>query len=274
MTPAETIRERRGLVATVSTTGTVKPQFSESFANLRSYNDRSNIHNVEYRIFPGSLVEAARDGVVLHALQQNYEWILQIDADAAPFPADALERMLMTAFITHPQVHVIGAYANLKGALNLPTIDTGSGTWEEHYPGEGIIPVIRTGAHFLFAKTEVFRRMGPPWFRTRMTTSPLKAMKELDNFARTKLDGKNPLTDHPEWPTLLAEAVKVSQGSVSTVGEDSGFCDNARSLGVQIVVDTDIIVGHVEDKIIMPTDFAKTVKDRKDLERAVLGVLG
>jgi len=146
------LKELRGLVATVVTTGAVKPQFSQSLSNLRDYNTRQGYINVEYAQFPAVLVESGRDEVILHARQQKYDWVLQIDADAGPFAEDSLLRMLKTIYTDVPQIDVLGAYAQLKGGINPPTIDTGTGTWEEHYPGEGILRVIRTGCHFFITK--------------------------------------------------------------------------------------------------------------------------
>lgn len=265
-----------GLVATCCTSGTVMPQFATALSNMRSFNDRNGLHKVEYQTFYASLVEEGRDSAVRHMLSVDggaYQWLLQIDADAAPFPADALARMLTTMFVNIPHIDALGGYCQLKGAPYLPTIDTGSGTWEEHYPGEGVIPVIRTGAHFLMCKRSAFKWTGPPWFRTRLAVSPFRAMMEVDGFARQRLGGDNPLTQHPEWNTLMHMARKVSPMDTH-VGEDSAFFDKLRATGGHAYVDTDLIVGHVATKTIMPSDFVESMGRQRAAQAACLGLRG
>ena len=268
------ISELRGLVACVVTTGDIKPQFSAALSSMRDWNSRNGFTNIEYRFFDAKLVESGRDAVCRHALEQGYAWLIMVDADAALFPQESTALMLQSGFVTIPGAHVIGAYAQLKQPPYLPTIDTGTGTWEIHYPGQGLIPVIRTGGHFIFVKTEILSHMGAPWFRTRIPYTPLKAMKEMDNFARTQLDGRNPLRDHPEWDTLFAAATKASMGSKPleiSVGEDSAFCDNVRAVGGNIFVDTNLVTGHVGDRIIVPTDLREEIRK---VERHVYASVG
>jgi len=271
------IKDRKGLVATVSLTGDVKPQFAHSLSNLRDFNSRNGLTAIEYRYFEAKLVEAGRDAVALHAIKEKYEWFLMIDADAGPFPENALVRLLWQAFVTAPQFDVLGVYAQVKSYPHLPVIDTGTGTWEPWMPHAGLVEVIRTGGHFLLVKTPVLRRFGPPWFRTRLPYSPAKAFRELDNFARCKLDGKNPFTDHPEWDTLLAQAKKDSkpESMDSThIGEDSGFCDAVRAAGGRIAVDTDIIACHIGGKVIKPEDLWDAIIKDTQKQYASMGVNG
>jgi len=267
------LRELPGLVATVCTTGAVTPQYAASLSNLRDHNSRTGFVHVEYQTFDAKLVESGRDAVCLHALQNKYAYLLMIDADAV-FPQDAHQRLLHTAFVRAPGADVVGAYANLKNAPYLPTIDTGTGTWEVWYPGSGLLSVIRTGGHMLLVKTPLLTRMGPPWFRTRIPATPIRAMRDLDNFARTQLDGKNPLRDHPEWDTLFAQAAQASapaEAASIAIGEDSGFCDNAHAHGATILVDTDVVTGHVGSRVI---DFRDLRKEIKDMDKRVYASVG
>ncbi len=275
MTPLELVQSKRGVVACVVTSGTIKHQFSAAFSSMRDWNTRNGFLGVEYRFFDAKLVESGRDAVCRHALSEGYDWLLMIDADASNFPAESLARVLEDAYVTQPNAHVIGAYAQLKQPPHLPTIDTGTGKWEIHYPGQGLIPVIRTGGHFIFVKTDILRAMGAPWFRTRVPYTPVKAMKEMDNFARVTLDGRNPLMDHPEWFTLMEAAKKASAGVApleQNVGEDSGFCDNVRACGGQIFVDTNLVTGHVADKIIGPNDLREEMRKWEKRLYATVGV--
>lgn len=271
----------RGYVVSLSLTGSITPQFSQCFFNMARYNDEIGLKKVEYEIKPGLFVESARDDAILHALDPRgdrsetaYDWCLQLDADAT-FPKETLQRLIQQAYINFPNCGVIGAYSQLKPFPHLPTIDTGTGTWEEHYPGEGVVPVIRTGCHCILIKTAVFSKIGPPpWFRTRLAQQPIRAMREVDNFARTKLSGRNPLRDHAEWGTLFEAAMQASTARENVVGEDSAFFDRCKAHNVPVLVDCDLQTGHVAQKIIAPSDYKDAVRKSRTMQRAALGVYG
>lgn len=275
MNPEETSRLQAlpGVVATVITTGAEDPHFGQALSDMRSFNDRNGWHRVEYIKIHCPFVETGRDEVVEHALKQRYAWLLMIDADAAPFAPESLARILHTAFVAAPHADVVGAYCQLKNPPFLPTIDTGSGTWEAHYPGEGILPVIRTGGHFLLVKPSICTRFGPPWFRTRRTLRPIDALAEVDNYARVKEAGENRLTQTETWRNLLDQAKAEGGGAVSTVGEDSGFSDAVKAAGGTIVVDTRIYVGHVGKRVVAPEMLNDEMKRREARLRAAVGVL-
>jgi hypothetical protein len=202
-----------------------------------------------------------------HALKPNgdeppYDWVLQIDADAAPIPHDIVLALLYDAYVLAPEADVVGAYCQLKTPPHLPTIDTGTGTWEIHFPGGGLLPVMRTGGHCLLVKTPILTRFGPPWFSTRRSMRPMDALHEIDNYARCKLDGENPLQETDAWKELV-DHVKAEPGANHHVGEDSGFCDAVKAVGGTILVDTNLVVGHVGKKIYSPIDLRDAVAERK-----------
>lgn len=264
------LRALKGSVSTV-VLGQVEESFSHALSNMRSWNDRNGFHSVEYVNVPATLVEVGRDAVIEHALRESYDFALQIDADAAPFAPDLLVQMLWTAFIARPDADVVGAYCQLKGSY-APTIDTGTGTWEIHYPGEGILPVIRTGAHAILVKPAICRRFGPPWFRVRRTMRAIDALAEVDNYARIKHDGRNDLVGTDTWRALVEAARSEAGGAVSSVGEDSGFCDAVKACGGNIYVNTDIWVGHVERRVIVPEMLDEEMEKRENKLRALVGI--
>ena len=266
----EKLRSYKGMVATV-VLGQVEESFSHALSNMRSWCDRNGFHAIEWRNYPAALVEVGRDEVISHALKESYSWVLQLDADAAPFPADMVAQMLWTAFIARPDSDVVGAYCQLKGSY-APSIDTGLGVWEIRYPGEGILDVIRTGAHCLLVKPRICTRFGPPWFRTRRTMRPIDALAEIDNYARIHEDGENALTQTDTWQRLVAKAKEAGGGGVSAVGEDSGFCDAVKAAGGRIYVNTDIWVGHVERRVIVPQLLDDEMRKREDRLKALVGV--
>ena len=171
--------------------GSVTMETTRAWAELRSFNDRQGLLNVGYDIIPGGLVEKARNDAVRRALQMGAQWLGMLDADMT-FQPDAWLKILQTAYGHTPWFDVVGGYCSLRGEMALPTIDTGTGTWESHYPNSGILEVIRTGAACLLVKRHVFERIPDPWFRMRVPSRPLDFMAEVDNFARIKFDGRNP----------------------------------------------------------------------------------
>ena len=255
------IRDLRGLVATVNLTGLVTSETQDSLLKLALHNASTGFTNIEYLTFQAQLVEAGRDAVLEHMLRNRYDFALMFDGDAL-FPPDALVKLLQTAFITHGDSDAVGAYAQLKGSF-LPTIDTGSGTWEPHFPGEGVLPAIRTGGHFLLVKPSAVQCMGPsPWFRTRRTLRPVDALREVDNFARVTLAGSNPFVQLSEWTRLMDAAAKDATAGEGHVGEDSGFCDRLLASGGKLYVDTNVVTGHLSKQVITPEDLKKMLRER------------
>lgn len=233
----------------VTTYGSITMETTQSLLDIQAYNLNQGLNNISYRMFPGSLVDKARNDACRFMLEHNLLWVLFIDGDMVP-PADAVRRMLQTAFGVAPHFDVVGGYCNLRGEAAIPTIDTGTGTWESHFPGSGLKEVIRTGGAFLLVKRHVCERIPAPWFALRVPMRPVDAMAEVDNYARIKFDGTNPFRSLPEWDVLE----RIASRDPSTrpgafvpieVGEDSGFCDRVRMAGMRIAVDTDIEILHV-----------------------------
>jgi hypothetical protein len=268
---SDELKQLPGLIASINLTGQVDSHFSEAMSSVRSYNDLNGYH-IEYLTFYGMWLEVGRDEAVKHAIENEYAWVMQIDADAAPIPPNLTEYLVQKLFVEQPDADVIGAYCQLKGEPHLPTVDTGTGRWEEIYPGSGIVPVIRTGAHCFIAKTQAFKRFGPPWFRTRQVQQPYLAFQEVDNFSRCRLAGQNPFAKVPEWHIMVNEAAKGEIPELQNVGEDSGFCDRLMAAGGRIYVDTDLVVGHVTKKIISPDDLKKHMDARHKKVRQVCGL--
>ena len=272
------LRTLKGCVSTVVLSGTVMDEFAACREEMRAWCITNGFTNVEWTTIAATLVEHGRDAALTHALNPNpavkqppYDWILQVDADAT-FKPDSFARILYTAYVRVPDADVVGAYAQVKHEPFLPTIDTGTGTWEPHFPGEGVLPVMRTGAHFLLVKTPILTRFGPPWFKTRLSFRPVDALREVDNFARIKMNGRNPLAALPEWTKLL-EAAKLEAGGVeSPVGEDSGFMDSVKAAGGHIYVDTDIVTGHIGRRTIMPEMLKDAMDKRHRRLRAAVGI--
>jgi hypothetical protein len=276
---AQPVQVPAGLVA-CTTYGPIRHETAHCLMEMRSASERAGLLNVGWTMVPGTLVEKARNDavrVMLGAFEGKAQWILFVDGDMV-FQPDALTKILTTSFGTTPWADVIGGYCTLKGDLALPTLDTGTGTWESIFPGRGPVEVMRTGAAFLLCKRHVFDRIPQPWFRLRVPARPLDFMAEVDNWARMKCDGQNPFRGLPgkPWERLLDLASSDPSAAPGTfvpaeVGEDSGFCDRVKAAGMRIVVDTDIEIGHLETKVVN----AGTHKQKmKELEAQWLQAVG
>lgn len=268
----ELIKKFRGCIGTVVTTGQVESGFARCHEEARSFHDKNGLLSIEYRLEDARLVEAGRDKLAAHMIHEKYDYLVQIDADAT-FQPDAILRLIHTAFFGVPDSDMVGAYIQLKGP-GICAIDTGTGTWEEHYPGEGVIPVIRTGGHFFLTKRSAYEKVGlrGPWFRTREAPRAIDAMAELDGFARQNLSGQNPFAKTSEWQTLLEKATRNGGGSKSGVGEDSSWCDLLKSRGGNIYVDTNIVTGHITKEVIGPDRLKKHMADRARKYGLVCGI--
>jgi hypothetical protein len=264
----------------ITTFGMVRQETVQCWMEMRSHSEKAGLLNVGWTMVPGTLVEKARNDAVrtmLAAFKGEAQWILFVDGDMT-FEPTSLVRILSTAYGSTPWADVVGGYCTLKGDLGLPTIDTGTGTWESIFPGRGPVEVMRTGAAFLLCKRSVFDRIPQPWFRLRVPARPLDFMAEVDNWARMKCDGQNPFRNLPgkPWERLLDLAASDPSAAPGTfvpaeVGEDSGFCDRVKAAGMRIVVDTDIEIGHLETKIVN----AATHKQKmKELEAQWLQAVG
>jgi hypothetical protein len=264
----------------VTTYGPIRHETAAALMEMRSYSERNGLNNVRYYTMPSTLVEKARNECVRELLRDpNAQWLLMVDGDMT-FPPDALIRLLQTCYGEMPYADVIGAYCSLRGDLALPTIDTGTGTWESVFPGSGVLEVIRTGAAFILTKKHVYQALSDPWYRVRVPARPLDFMAEVDNFARIKFNGKNPFREQPgrEWERLEQCAVEDPSAAPENftpgeVGEDSGAADRMRNAGFRIFVHTDVVCGHVDTKIVDWVQHKKAIADVEQTQRYIAGLL-
>ena len=151
----------------VTTFGMITGQTSQCFHRARSFTEKQGLLNIQWETIPGALVEKARNESVRQMLRAGHGWILFIDGDCT-FDEQAIVQLLQSAYGELPAADAMGGWCPLRGDLALPTIDTGTGTWESHFPGSGILPVMRTGGAFLLVKRHVFEALKDPWFRMRV----------------------------------------------------------------------------------------------------------
>lgn len=264
----------------ITTWGMVRGETVQSLLDSRAFTDAQGLTGIQWQLLPGALPEKTRNEAVRNLLRDpNAGWLLQIDADMQWAP-DAIVNILRVAYGDVPHADVIGAYCPLRGELALPTIDTGTGTWESHFPGSGTLEVIRTGAAFHLTKRHVYEALRDPWYRLRVPARPIDFLAEVDNYARIKFDGRNPFRGRPDqaWERLEQCArddpsAAPEQFVPQEVGEDSGFCDRVKAAGFRIFVATDIPVGHVETKVTTWQTHAAAMESMRANQLLTVGVI-
>lgn len=279
MTAPQQIQVPSGF-ACITTFGPIRHETAQCLLEARSFNEKNGLGNIEYAMIPGTLVEKARNEAVRQMLRKNHGFLLFIDGDTT-FQPNALITLIQTAFGTMPHADIVGGWVPLRGEMALPTIDTGTGTWESVFPGSGVVEVMRTGGAFLLAKRRVFEGMRDPWFRMRVPARAIDFMAEVDNWARIKFDGQNPFRGTPEkfWERLedcaRQDPSVVAENFVPVeVGEDSGFCDRARNAGFRAFVNTDVVCGHVDSITRSWADHKKAMDSMEQQQRYAVGLLG
>ncbi len=263
----------------ITTYGQITQQTVQSLLAARSFSEKQGLANIQWQMIPGTLVEKARNEAVRQMLRAGAGWILFIDGDCT-FEENAIIALLQSCYGEVPQADAMGGWCPLRGELALPTIDTGTGTWESHYPGSGIMSVMRTGGAFLLVKRHVFEALKDPWFRMRVPARPMDFMAEVDNYARMKFNGENPFrgTSEQNWERLEKCAqddpsIVVENFVPVEVGEDSGFCDRAKLAGFQLFVNTNIACGHVDQRVLQWTDHKKAIDEATKWHRLASGLL-
>ena len=265
MTAPVQIQVPGGMVA-ITTYGSLTFETTQCYGALREAMAKTGL-NIVWTFVPGALVDRARNQAVAEFLAHKppLGWLCFIDGDAV-FDVNALTQLLTFAYGDGAQAaDAVGAYCTLRGEPYLPTIDTGTGIWESTLPGMGPMEVMRTGSAFILMKRHCYERVAGPWYGTRNPMRPIDALAEVDNFARTRFDGQNPLSDNPEWKTLMKCAkddasTSTPHNPTAFVGEDSNWCDAMRFAGLRIFVHTDAEVRHVDRAIRSAADHREVMK--------------
>lgn len=274
----QTIQVPPGLIV-VTTYGPIRHETAQCLLEARSFAERNGLGNVKYQMIPGTLVDKARNEACRMALKSGAGFLFFVDGDTT-FEENAIVRMVQTAYGELPFADVVGGYVPLRGDLALPTIDDGTGTWNSWYPNSGTVEVMRTGGAFLLIKRHVLEALSDPWFRMRVPARPIDFLHEVDNFANIKFDGRNPFRGLPGEPWEKLEkcarddpAVVAENFTPVEVGEDSGFCDRVKAVGMRIFVNTDIACGHVDSRVLTGADHRKAMDAAAQTQRQLCGLL-
>lgn len=153
----------------------------------------------------GLEVGEARNECVRQALKLGCEAILFIDYDVA-VPANALVKLLSL------DTPIAAGVYHLKQVPSYPLIFVKgwSGAFQDYEIGD-LIEADGAGMGCTLIRTEVFKKIKPPWFRT--------------------------------IPGYIDENPSLILGGMT---EDIYFCQKAQDAGYKIIVDTEIQCGHVD----------------------------
>lgn len=278
MTAPQQISVPSGMVC-VTTYGMITQQTTQCLLNARSFSEKQGLANVQWITLPGALVEKARNEATRQMLRGGHGFLIFIDGDCT-FEENAILALIQSAYGELPAADAMGGWCPLRGELALPTIDCGSGTWESHFPGSGIMPVMRTGGAFLLVKRHVFEALKDPWFRMRVPSRAVDDFVGVDNWMRMKFNGTNPFRE--QMPEIWDKAFKCATDDPSIVienfvpvevGEDSGFCDRAKLAGFNLFVNTNIACGHVDQVVLNWQKHKEAMQNAEKWQRLASGLL-
>lgn len=198
--------------------GDVRGEFTESVSKLAGYEvAKQRLANI-LRIQSGPLLAEGRNLLVERFLSTTAEWLMMVDTDMV-FPLDSVERLLATA--ETEQVLVVGGLCfGINQELGMfPTLYRNRDGLPEAMLDipDGVVDVTATGAAFVLTHRSVFEdhRIDShhPWFHRR----PVPASG-----------------NHPG----------------GLLGEDLSWFWHLSEHGVRVVVDTDVVAGHVKPTVV------------------------
>lgn len=216
-------------VATLHGNGGITPSFADDWTNLLLHNGR---HIAAVVSISGSLVAAARNGIVRKFLATGAEWLFTVDDDMQ-FAPDVLPRLLEKADPgNHPIVGALCFKVHRTGEVEptLYQLETQPHqylrTQTDWFEGE-LLQVAATGAACLLVHRSVFEKMPEPWFG-------------------------------------------VGELSGEELGEDVTFLLAAGQHGFPVHVATDVQVGHVKPKAFGLEDWDRQQAERAQIPTFVV----
>lgn len=173
-------------------------------------------------------IELGRNELVNLALAGDYDYLFMIDSDMDKFPIDIVYNMLDK--MINNKINILGTLAYSRHATKkqndqigkfMPAIFIRDGdlyrNYEEVTAGKGIITGdFLTGTGCMMVNTDVFRKIGLPYFHYQLEYNDVGVTLER--------------------------------------GEDVYFCHKAKEHGYDIHIDTDLLVGH-KATVVLPYDY-------------------
>jgi hypothetical protein len=226
----------------------------------------------DWTLLEGPAVQMARNELVAHAREQKFDEIIFWDKDVtAEMDGDNVTASAIMRLVSHDKDFVCAPYSarSLSTHWHLQPIAG------EKPAEDGLQKVSRACIGFSKIKLSVFDRIEVrnPW-RKAVLIDPNKAPKPVTEFFPMGVQGKNtPEYRLKQIEGLLKEDFKSHEALVQRIqrevdikydepnlfaGEDYWFCDLAREAGIDIYLDTMLIMGHL-GQTVMPVPTPKLI---------------
>lgn len=214
--------------------GELRHEFNDSIVGMMFYDRDTNNHiTASMSLISSPRVAEARsqlcDAFLKDFSHETAQWLLMLDADMS-FPPDLVERLIESALKNEAQV-MGGLCFTGNDARMYPTIyrlveDDGFTGAEPviDYPRNAVVKVGATGGACLLIHRNLLSLMTRPW-PDGFGTSPSGAPNPYPWF----VEGQ---TNHKGVP----------------FGEDVAFCMRVNALGLNVMVDTSVKLGHVKTR--------------------------
>ncbi len=246
----------RILVASMSPTDMTHIPFVESLMSVRMQGLNGLGVKLQYTHVRRQLVHTARDQVLKFAIKQNYTHVWFVDDDMT-FQPDTLLRLLQA------RKSIVGAWAYTRKAPYVPCVfewneDLGrrvEGSKKRFAWGDCMIGQEHTGV----------RKVDCIGFSCVLLE--VEALRKIDAFQKSEREKAGRLTNGQtdgeialklkDKPTDLRWRDDSFFGYFQHVGEDFYFCALAEAAGVPVHCDTDLIIGHLGDAVVVDEAVAK-----------------
>lgn len=222
---------------------------------------------------PGSILCDNRNRIVKKGRLIKATHLLFIDSDMA-FDKDALVRLLK-----HDR-DVVSGLCTIKNPPYSPVAlrRNEGGAWAKVDPNELVegrffSDLEGVGCAFTLIKMGVFDELEEPWFAmppmfmVDSYRSVIKAEKGLRDALKELVcqDEKVP-PDVLEKLLTAYEWKPVDHGkhSGAVMGEDIYFCDKVRHAGIEVCLDTSIVIGHIGEHVCCIDDYVQYKKQREE----------
>jgi hypothetical protein len=236
--------------------------------SLQLVNSRFENIKLDFLLLDGPAVQMARNEIASYALEQKFDELvfwdkdIQADVDGINQTAGAMVRLF-----SHDVDIVCGLYStrSLETHWHIDALP------DEEANADGLQKVNRSAIGFSKIKTSVFRKLtedNPD--RVAYLIDPNRAPKTITEWFPMGIQGRNTpegrikeikkiLGDasrkdlKPETViSLIDRALTIKNDQVNLfASEDYWFCDMARASGIDIHVDTQLIMGH-EGRCVFP----------------------
>lgn len=199
-------------------------------------------HPLTFHQPDSALLAKSRCDAVDAAVEAEADYLMFVDSDMV-FEPNHIEMLLahkkdvvggLCVKRVPPYTSTVYMYRSEKGSyVPIDTADPNAIILDALIPCDG------TGAAFLLIKMSVFDNMEKPYF----SMPPVGWMEVVE--AAGKVVNAESTGDAVDEIVGLAEAFEFQDSIDSSCGEDLFFCNRLRQCGIEVFVDTGVLIGHM-----------------------------